>query len=404
MFLIKTQENSDMRRFTSLFAFAICLCFISSAVFAQKAPVVIIDKAVDRNPTVMFKGVTGNPEMSAQVLSDLKNCGWFDVVTSGNAEYVISGTSSGNSVQLNVSGFGNYNVNASGTSVAATSHTAVDSILKQEFKIEGICRTKIVFSAETAPGKREIYMCDFDGSNIKKMTSNGALSIEPAWSPNGKSIIYSFVALSETSLVELNVANEKSRKLTQFTGINAGGKISPNGSKVALILSKDNQVDLYVRSVNGSDLVRLTKDKAVEASPCWSPDGSRICYVSDVSGRPALYVVSAGGGSPTRLTKGLEGESVTPAWNKDGRIAFTKKGAGYCLAIIDSKGGSSESSFGKEGKTIAGENPSWAPDNRHLVISHKGTIYIADTLRGRSRVLVSGKSKSSGANWSPILY
>ena len=56
-----------------------------------------------------------------------------------------------------------------------------------------------------------------------------------------------------------------------------------------------------------------------------------------------------------------------------------------------------------ENLSLQGESPSWAPDNRHIVLSANGKIIVADTRTGKSRILVQGKSSCTGAAWSPLL-
>ena len=60
--------------------------------------------------------------------------------------------------------------------------------------------------------------------------------------------------------------------------------------------------------------------------------------------------------------------------------------------------------IGVEGKdTFPGEDPSWAPDNRHVVLTMKDGLYMIDTKLGAKYKLVSGEHKLGQAEWSPIL-
>ncbi len=388
------------------------LLFTSISVTAQ---VVVRGEGKLGNPTLLFKGISGDRALSAKVQSDLQKCGWFSVVSGGKSDFIVSGKQSGSSLTLDVAngaGVTMYSVTSSNPETDKLAHTAVDAILKKEFGIDGICRTKILFSAETGNRQREIYICDFDGGNIKRLTENATLSIEPSWHPDGRSIIYNQFLLSSTPLVQYDIVNNRSRALSSQRGINAG-KISPDGRKLALIITTKNQIDLYVRSLDGGTPVRLTNDTAVEASPTWSPDSSSICYVSDKSGRPALYIISASGGQPRKVPGVLGSESVSPAWSKDNKLAYSARLGGYTLKVIDlstamgypaPKNNSNSILADSSAPAAAGESPSWAPDNRHVVLSSKGSIYVVDTRTNKARVLISGKSKSSGASWSPLLY
>ena len=386
---------------------SVVMCCVAAFVFAQ-VEVSITGKQGD--DTLVLRDFKGDMVMRRQLERDLRNCGWFDVQQKGVANYMVSGYSRGNQLELVVTdgaGARITTVRAYGSTPAQASHKAVDALLKYLYKVDGICSSKIAFTAEISPMQKEIYICDYDGTNFKRLTYNRGLSLDPVWSPNGNSVVYSYIGNAYTVLMEHHVASGQSRQLAKFRGLNAGGAISPNGTHVALVLSKDNQVDLYVRPLNGGTLRRLTRDKAVEASPCWSPDGTKICYVSDSGyGRPRLYVISVNGGRAVRLPGSLGSESVSPSWGKDGKITYCAKSGNYSVYVVDPNGVSANEPRQKIGRVVnAGgdwESPSWAPDNRHIVCSHNGGLYVVDTWSGKSRQIVGGKSKCTLPDWSPL--
>lgn len=107
------------------------------------------------------------------------------------------------------------------------------------------------------------------------------------------------------------------------------------------------------------------------------------------------------------LTATIGSERVAPSWSKDNKIAYSAKlGSVYTVAVVDLNGDRpADSKVGlPETAAIAGEGPSWAPDNRHVVVSDRGVIYIVDTRLGKVRRLVAGTTKVSGPDWSPLLY
>lgn len=382
--------------------------FCSAAFLFAQVEVSITGKQGD--DTLVFQKFNGSPEMRKQVERDLRYCGWFEVLNKGVANFIVTGSSNGNSLELVLhdgAGAKMTSVRSSGATPAEASRKAVDALLNYIYKIKGICNSKIVFSAEVAPMQKEIYICDYDGTNFKRLTRNRGLSVDPVWAPNGKSVIYSYIGNAYTVLMEHNILNGQSRQLAKFRGLNAGGAVSPDGTKIALVLSKDNQVDLYVRPLNGGRMLRLTKDKAVEASPCWSPDGKKICFVSDSgTGRPRLHVISANGGKATRLSGCFGSETVSPSWGTDGKITYCGKEGSYGVYVVDPDGVSAKTPRQKIGSVLAGggdwESPSWAPDNRHIVCSYRGGLYIVDTWSGKSRQIVGGKSRCTLPDWSPL--
>ena len=406
-----------MKKSRILFTAAVLIAAAFIVVFSQgsSAPgIVVTANAKNANPTLIFTGGLSDQALSAKILSDLQNCDWFTVLKSGNAAYQVSAKGTLDDFTVTIANGSGVPINSfritDSKEVDAAAHTAVDTILNKLFGIEGICRSKIVFSAATSSKNREIFICDFDGNNIKQITKNNTLCVEPVWAPDGKSIVYSFYGPSYTNLVQYDMASGLSRRLTQYGGINAGGSLSPDGKTLAMILSRNNQVDLYTRPTEGGSLRQLSSGKAVEASPRWSPDGKKLCFVSDAkNGRPVLCVIDPFAGGKAVEISGLVGsERVAPSWSSDNKIAYCAKiNRNYELRVAklsaDGKSGVMEEIGVHGNNTFQGEDPSWAPDNRHVTLTMDNAIYVIDTRLGAKRKLVSGNGKVGQSNWSPIL-
>ena len=391
------------------------LLLATAASLAFAAESIVIEKsAKNSNPSLIFQGIDGDPSLNEALRTSFLYCGWFDVLKGKSgvkSDYVIKGSGSAHSVTLrieNSAGVEVATVSARGSDPVDTAHGGVDAVLKELFGVPGICRSQIVFTADTGGGNRELIVCDFDGRNPTKITSNRKLCMDPVWAPDGRSIVYSLFTGANTCLVQYDTTTKLSRRLSGYSGLNAGGAISPDGKTIALVLNRDNQVDLYIRSLEGTDLRRVTRDKAVEASPCWSPDGKKLCFVSDSSGRPLLYTVDPFRGGRSEPLRGLVGsERVTPCWSPLGKLTYSAKvGRDYIVAVADmTREKPVMETVGPEEKpvSIAGEGPSWAPDGRHVATAENGMVYIVDTWLGKKRPLFSKSAKLNQPDWSPLL-
>ena len=142
---------------------------------------------------------------------------------------------------------------------------------------------KIVFVSKR-DGNAEIYSMNPDGSQQVNLTQHPAEDYNPAWSPNGKQIVFS----SDRT---------------------------------------DGVFDLYLMNPDGKNVQKVFKDDEYRRYPAWSPDGKHIAY-AQADKRKAifawgarfaptadhtLYIATANGTSIEKLTKGFE-----PSWSPDG--------------------------------------------------------------------------------------
>jgi TolB protein len=133
-----------------------------------------------------------------------------------------------------------------------------------------------------------------------------------------------------------------------------------------MILSKDGWTDLYVADIDGSNLRRLTKSPEDESSPCWSPDSQWICFAARIKERRSLCKISVSGGSPQRIPTTGVLNPTEPDWSPDGKwIAFTAQMGGFEICVVPSQGGNVT-------ELVQGEDPSWAPNSRTVVLARRG--------------------------------
>jgi serine/threonine protein kinase len=138
---------------------------------------------------------------------------------------------------------------------------------------------RIAFVSDRS-GRRELWICDADGSNSVQLTSLGATVVfGPRWSLDGGEI--------------------------GFT---------------AAVGSKNHT---YLVSANGGKPRRLIADSAEDEWPYWSRDGRWLYFITDRSGRDELWRMPAEGGEAVQMTRNeADQEEESP----DGRFIYYSKG------------------------------------------------------------------------------
>lgn len=361
---------------------------------AQETPTITItktDKLLIAIPSL--SGAEG-PALAKIVQSDLSLSGYFTVVSADRAVYIASGTGSSDGLRGVVkdrSGKIVLEQTFSGiTRVRA--HRFADAIVETLTGTRGFASTKIAFVA-TKSGKKEIYTADADGANVVQLTKDGAISVAPSLSPDGRRLVYTGYHSGYPDVYEIDLGSGARQRIVKFPGTNSGATYSPDGDRLAITLSKDGNPELYVTSSGGGGARRLTRTAGVESSPTWSPDGGEIIYSSDDRGSPQLFRISASGGSGRPLTTG-HGYNTEPNWSPDGKkVAFTVREGGFRVAILDLASGQTR-------VVGEGQDPVWGADSRHLLLASGGSLVRLDTQTGARTSLASGLGKVSEPAWS----
>jgi len=287
-------------------------------------------------------------------------------------------------------------------------HVISDDIVKAITGQRGIAQTKIAFVWSRGKVK-ELAVMDYDGYNARQLTYDKSISVHPRWSPNGRKIIYTSFLQTFPDILEADIYTHQRRRVASFPGLNSGAEFSPDGLSIALTLSKDGNPELYTMNANGGGLQRLTHTPGAESSPTWSPDGQSIAYVSDDRGSPQIYLISKDGGEPTRLT-------VSPAYNTEPNwshpppdseikpmLALTSRvGGRFQIGIYDT---ATREVVPKVADDADNEDPSWAPDGRHLVFAKtrqwRSRLYMLDVLTGEQVELPAIEGGASEPAWGP---
>jgi len=236
---------------------------------------------------------------------------------------------------------------------------------------------KLVFSRYTDSASSDLYLQDLSNdlkpvAGPRPLTSGNRRAISPAWTPDGKEIVFSTIAGIGTGLWRVAVSGaSKPRKLAfapddaympalsrqgrrlaytqgrlnsdiwrvQLDGPNRRADepvrlitssydehsvdYSPDGKRISFISERSGAREVWMCASDGTDPVQLSfmGATAMTGYPRWSPDGQRLVFDSTAEGKFNVYVVDVGGGGPRRLTD-YPADNGAPNWSRDGRSIY----------------------------------------------------------------------------------
>ena len=131
-------------------------------------------------------------------------------------------------------------------------------------------------------------------------------------------------------------------KLTGSPATDQNPAFSPDGRMVVWSSVHSGSHQLWLSNIDGSQPRQLTShDPPGAAEPKWSPDGTQIAFNGYSRGGHRVGVISVDGGTPRRLTSGNFDEDVL-GWSHDGRSVYfgSNRGEAYALWKAPASGGS----------------------------------------------------------------
>lgn len=161
---------------------------------------------------------------------------------------------------------------------------------------------------------QRLHVFDLESDSAFLLTDGSFDSVQPAWSPDGKTIAFSSKRAgdpdrhrnSDIYLIEA-VEGAAARKLTTWEGPDSRPAFSPDGRRIAYLrggpakYSGYDPTELAVISVDGGEPFLPTADVDRDlSSPQWSLDGKRIHFLMSDDRLQVLASVPAGGGTVQR--------------------------------------------------------------------------------------------------------
>lgn len=389
-----------MRRVISKFQFplanffaAVFFCLTSTAtIAAEDVPTITVSKGDQINLSISPLGGGDGAAATKIVQKDLALSGYFKF--GADSSYTVRGTAGSGSLQGQVVDHSGGTVLSKSYSGSAreNAHQFANDIIETLTGHKGLAGSKITFIA-TRSGKKEVYVADFDGSNVRQLTHDNTISVHPSLSPDGRRIAYTGYQSGYADVYLIDLASGSRNRIVNFPGTNSGATFSPDGDRLALTISKDGNPELYTVSASGGGARRLTHTRGVESGPTWSPDGDEIIYSFSDTGGSQLYRISSGGGSGRSISTG-HGNCTEPNWSPDGKqLAFNVRSGEFQIAVLDLAGGSTRI-------LSTGQNPVWGPDSRHLIFTEGGALYMLDTVNSRKNKILDGLGKITEPSWS----
>src|SRR5665647_3134553 len=159
-----------------------------------------------------------------------------------------------------------------------TGHQIADQIYRSITGKPSIFNSKIVFvSDRTNRGKdteKELYLMDFDGRRVEKLTDFNSIVLSPAVAPDNSKIMFSVIAshkevsrhkVRTIKNIDLKVYDLHSKRISTLSdrpGINSGAIYSAKGDVIYLTLTYTGNADIYEMNLSTDKMRKITSNQA----------------------------------------------------------------------------------------------------------------------------------------------
>ena len=175
--------------------------------------------------------------------------------------------------------------------------------------------SQIIFSS-SMQGNPELYVSDANGSRPRRLTNSSGANTSATWNPKtGQTVVF---VSDRGGVPQLYSMNADGTSVSKFDLPDMGYVIdpawSPNGQILAFSWRRPNgNYDIYVMEAATSKIVEITRDAGRNERPSWAPDGRHIVFESTRGGTRQIWSMLADGSQPHQLT--TTGHNESPNWS-----------------------------------------------------------------------------------------
>ena len=171
-----------------------------------------------------------------------------------------------------------------------------------------------IVGAFSSAGQTNLYLLDQSGGEMKALTDEKAINVNPAPCLGGDSFAFGSDRSGTPQIYVMDTDGGAARRVTYKGDYNTAPAFSPDCKKIAYEGRIEGVFQIFVSNADGSGARQLTQEGSNEG-PVWSPDGRYIAFSSRRGGSSRIYMMLAADGKITGpLTEG-DGNDTNPAWS-----------------------------------------------------------------------------------------
>ncbi|GAB6162285.1 Tol-Pal system beta propeller repeat protein TolB [Desulfothermus naphthae] len=267
----------------------------------------------------------------------------------------------------------------------------------------GFFQSKIAFVKRLKDGSKNLFISTPQGYLPKQVTFLKNIVLSPAWSWDGKKLVFTYLSNNQHKLLLWSEGHIKNIFIPGNTIISPN--FTPKGEIVVSSDMKGNP-DIYLLDEKFKIKKALISSWAIDISPSFDKRGDRMAYVSSIYGNPNIFLYDFKNKKTVRVSY-IGKYNTNPCISSNGKYivysTLTEKGHRIVLANLKTF----------EEKIITNgpgndEHPVFGPDNYFIAFtSNRSGIYkiYITTKDGTKPMLVNtGDGEATSVAWSKTYF
>jgi TolB protein len=223
----------------------------------------------------------------------------------------------------------------------------------------------VIFSKAVGSGRNNIVLADYT-LTYKQTIVKGGLNLFPKWANKEQNSFYYTSLSGVPTLYKVDLYKGKKRKIISSSGMLVCSDVSSDGKKLLLTMAPDDQPEVYLYNTVNRYTSKITNFKGIDVGGKFIDGDRRIAFVSDRFGYPNIFAKTIGGRAIERLVyHGRNNNSCTTSGSyiayvsRDKESEFTKSFNIYLISTrsdyirqLTSTGKNQFPNFSQDGETI----------------------------------------------------
>jgi eukaryotic-like serine/threonine-protein kinase len=256
----------------------------------------------------------------------------------------------------------------------------------------------------------DLAVLNLRSGKVRAVTDDQALTLSPAWSPDGRSIYFASSRGGTLNIWEIPADGGEARQITEGQGDDAQLDVPPEGRQIVFSTWRESvhlaRLDLTAKPGEQNWEALGTDPGRNQLAPAYSPDGEHLAYFSNLkgAGKETIWVSDADGSNAVQLVRD-DRINVFPCWTSDSQHVVywsdetEKAGVLGAIRIVPLSGGAPQTIV----KEFSDLFPDVAPDGRLLFRNAKNQVEIFDPSNHSTEIhdTAHPSDGSKPLRWSP---